>query len=155
MIPFACHVFSWLLCVEAAAFTPSAFNVVATEHSNANCTSPTGNTEIVSGGVFLEGPNDGSCYQLPVGDNYMHRTCLDDGSVRWQTYAADDTECSGDVYVQITDTQPATGCVMVEAGGFYYRRVKYQVCRAEALGALCYSRAQHQLYVWKTPLVIP
>lgn len=49
---------------------------MATQHNDASCTDPTGETEIVAGELFMDGPNDGSCYQLVVGGNFYKRRCF-------------------------------------------------------------------------------
>lgn len=58
----------------ASEIVANAYNVVAAEYNDANCTSPTNNTNmVVAGELFLEGPNDGSCFRLSAGSTYTKR----------------------------------------------------------------------------------
>lgn len=101
---------------------PNSFNVLAMEYNDVNCTEPTGNgTVVVSGDIFLEGPNDGSCYKLEAGSTHAHRRCLTTGSVISQTFASNDSTCSGQVYVEDTLAPVIQTCDPVQYGGLYYR----------------------------------
>eukprot|EP00903_Cladosiphon_okamuranus_P011400 g10743.t1 len=109
---------------EALAVTANSYNVVATEHLDESCANPTGETVIVAGELFLEGPNDGSCYQLVVGGNHYKRRCLDSGSVILQTFAPNDTTCTDQVWVQETTQYVSNECDdLIESGGFFYSYV--------------------------------
>ena len=57
----------------ASGIVANAFNVLATEYNDVNCTDATGETRVVAGELFLEGPNDGSCYQMFAGGVFTKR----------------------------------------------------------------------------------
>lgn len=89
------------------------------QYNDDACTDPTGNEEVVSGDIF--GYN-GGCTQVSEFNNWLVE-CGDDGTVRTQLFAADDTTCSGEVYIESVsygnvDITPVCSPMAIE--GLYY-----------------------------------
>lgn len=101
--------------------TPAAFNVLASEYTDATCAEPTGNVVIVSGDVY---GGSGTCSRSSAG-YYSHSQCTTNGTAIGQAFAPDDDTCSGDVWFEVysnVDTNDRL-CDTREVDGMFYRSV--------------------------------
>lgn len=71
----------------------STFNVKGLQFTDAECTDPTGETEIVSTGMF------GSCSPIYEGGPRFMSGCQREGLLLTQQFSADDTTCSDEARI--------------------------------------------------------
>lgn len=71
--------------------------------------------------LFIPGFGQGNC--VDVADAvWMQAECLSDGTLVSQTFAADDSTCSGDVWMESSSSEELQSlCSTVQVGDFYYK----------------------------------
>ena len=103
---------------------PNVFNYVAEEYTDASCTDPTGNTEIipVPYNSAQPGLGEGGCAYLPYLNNYRRITeCLSDGSNIEHTFFNADSTCSkSEVVDQEVRSYPGNEDICTKVGDLYY-----------------------------------
>lgn len=132
---------------EPSTIAGDTFNLVALQHSDENCTDPTGAEEIISQDIF---GYDAGCTNFGGASSDSLFECRDDGSSIAQTFTSVDTSCTGDVVSEyVAYIQRTFACLEFE--GFFYRCVCPHVCRLREVSCI----RSNLVFIVSSPRVSP